>query len=133
MRGLQILESASIGSNSRRSAAKNVDVVVGTSSVAAKSSSNVSRVAITPKQLAERIVSAKGTVAIVFGRESSGLTNQELEACDFIVTIPASQDYNVLNVATAASIIFYEIFHKAGARTRGACIAILQTQTSNPI
>lgn len=111
MRGLRILESARIIPTIDE-ALKDADVVVGTSSVAARSSSNVSRVAITPKQLAERVTGTKGTIAIVFGRESSGLTNQELEACDFMVTIPASHDYNVLNVATAASIIFYEIFHK---------------------
>jgi tRNA/rRNA methyltransferase len=116
MRGLRILESARIIPNLDE-ALKDVDVVVGTSAVAAKSSSNLSRVAITPKQLADRVASTKGTVAIVFGRESSGLTNQELEACDFMVTIPASRDYNVLNVATAASIIFYEIFLKTTVGT----------------
>ena len=115
MRGLQILESARIV-QSLDEALKDIHVVVGTSSVAARSSSNVSRVAITPKQLAERVSSAKGSIALVFGRESSGLTNQELDSCDFMVTIPASHDYNVLNVATAASIMFYEIFHRTKAR-----------------
>jgi TrmH family RNA methyltransferase len=112
MRGLRILESANI-TPSLREALQDIDVVIGTSSVAARSSSNLTRVAITPEQLAERIAGTKGTIAIVFGRESSGLTNKELGACDFMVTIPASHDYDVLNVATAASIIFYEIFHKA--------------------
>jgi tRNA/rRNA methyltransferase len=118
MRGLQILETARIVPTFDE-ALEDVHVVVGTSSVAAKSSSNVPRVAITPKQLAERVSSTKGSVALVFGRESSGLTNQELEACDFMVTIPASHDYNVLNVATAASIMFYEIFHRTKARQDG--------------
>jgi tRNA/rRNA methyltransferase len=111
MRGLQILESAKTV-QTLDEALKDIHVVVGTSSVAASSSSNVARVAITPKQLAERVSSTKGSIALVFGRESSGLTNHELDACDFMVTIPASRDYNVLNVATAASIMFYEIFHK---------------------
>ncbi len=114
MRGLEILESAKIVS-SLADALNHVDVVVGTSSVVARRPSNVSRVAITPKQLAERARAAQGTVAIVFGRESSGLTNEELEACDFMVTIPASRDYNVLNVATAASIVFYELFQRRNA------------------
>lgn len=112
MRGLEILESARIVS-SFREALTHVDIVVGTSSVAARAPSNLSRVPITPKQLAKRSAGAKGTMAIVFGRESSGLTNQELEMCDFMVTIPANRDYNVLNVATAASIVFYELFHTA--------------------
>ena len=51
-----------------------------------------------------------GMVALLFGRESSGLTNAELQQCNLIVNIPASDDYNVLNLATAASIVFYEIF-----------------------
>jgi len=114
-RGLQILESARIV-QSLDAALEDIHVVIGTSSVAARSSSNVSRVAITPKQLAERVSSAKGSIALVFGRESSGLTNQELDSCDFMVTIPASHNYNVLNVATAASIIFYEIFHRTKAQ-----------------
>jgi tRNA/rRNA methyltransferase len=115
MRGLSILESVRIVASFEK-ALNDVDIVVGTSSVEARSSSNVSRVAITPRQLAERATSTKGTMAIVFGRESTGLTNQELEVCDFMVTIPASRDYNVLNVATAASIVFYELFHKAPVR-----------------
>jgi len=115
MRGLTVLESAKVVP-SFENALEDVDVVVGTSSVEARSPSNLSRVAITPRQLAERIRGTKGSIAIVFGRESTGLTNQELETCDFMVTIPASRHYNVLNIATAASIVFYELFHSFGAR-----------------
>jgi TrmH family RNA methyltransferase len=118
MRGLPILESAKIVT-SLDQAIKDVDAVAGTSSVAARSSSNLSRVAITPKQLAERTSTSKGTLGIVFGRESSGLNNQEVEACDFMVTIPASPEYNVLNIAVAASILFYELFHSKVANQSG--------------
>jgi tRNA/rRNA methyltransferase len=113
MRGLQVLESARTVSTLNE-ALKDVDMVAGTSSVTARSISNISRIAITPKQLAERVSDSKGTLAIVFGRESSGLTNTEIESCDFMVTIPAGRDYNVLNIATAASIVFYEIFQGTG-------------------
>lgn len=118
MRGLPILESAKIVTSFDQ-AIKDVDAVAGTSSVAARSSSNLSRVAITPKQLAERTSTSKGTLGIVFGRESSGLNNQEVEACDFMVTIPASREYNVLNIAVAASILFYELFHRKAANQSG--------------
>jgi len=126
MRGLPILESAKIVTSFDQAikdvdaeAIKDVDAVAGTSSVAARSSSNLSRVAITPKQLAERTSTSKGTLGIVFGRESSGLNNQEVEACDFMVTIPASREYNVLNIAVAASILFYELFHRKAANQSG--------------
>ena len=115
MRGLEILNSAKIvGTLSE--ALEEVDVVAGTSSVTARSSSNLSRVAITADQFAEKIAHSRGIVGIVFGRESSGLNNREVEACDFMMTIPASHSYNVLNIATAASIIFYEIFLSRATR-----------------
>lgn len=58
------------------------------------------------KALAE---SANGPVAIVFGRESSGLTNEELERCAYLVHIPANPDYTSLNVAMAVQVIAYEL------------------------
>jgi TrmH family RNA methyltransferase len=109
MRGLDILTSARIVRKLPEALTK-VDLIVGTSSVTATSTSNLSRVSVTAAEFADRVRAFKGNVGIVFGRESSGLSNQEVEACDFMVTIPASHDYNVLNMATAASIIFYEIF-----------------------
>jgi TrmH family RNA methyltransferase len=111
MGGLEVLKSAKVVSTFRK-ALNGVDLVVGTSSVAATSTSNLSRISIKPADLATKVHAVKGTTAIVFGRESSGLSNREVEGCDFMVTIPASREYNVLNIATAASIIFYEIFHK---------------------
>lgn len=115
MHGLDVLNSARIVQKIPE-ALKRVDMVVGTSSVAATSASNLSRVSITPAEFADRLRAFKGNVAIVFGRESSGLSNVEVEACDFMVTIPASRDYNVLNIATAASIIFYEMFKQSITR-----------------
>jgi len=52
--------------------------------------------------------SAKGKVAIVFGRERTGLTNEELELCHQLVHIPSNPDYSSLNVASAVQILSYE-------------------------
>ena len=101
---------------------RNLDLVVGTSSIVATSKSNLARVPVTPFELARRISTFKGNMGILFGRESSGLSNEEVEACDFIVTIPASGKYNVLNIASAASIVFYELFRARTAR-RGPMLA----------
>jgi tRNA/rRNA methyltransferase len=110
MHGLNVLMAARVV-RTFSEALEGAALIAGTSSVVASSTSNLLRLAITPRQMAERIkIARKGTVAIMFGRESSGLNNQELEACDFLVTIPASRNYNVLNIATAAAIVFYEIF-----------------------
>ena len=49
-------------------------------------------------------------LAIVFGREDKGLTNDELQLCQSHVEIPASPDYPILNVAMAVQVIAYELF-----------------------
>lgn len=48
-------------------------------------------------------------VAIVFGREDRGLTNEELALANYHVTIPVNNDYGVLNVAQAIQVICYEM------------------------
>ena len=50
----------------------------------------------------------RGPIALVFGRESSGLTNQELEYCNAIIHIPTAPEFSSLNVASAVQIICYE-------------------------
>lgn len=50
-----------------------------------------------------------GGAAILFGRESSGLTNQELERCEAQIRIPANPEYSSLNLASAVQIIAYEM------------------------
>jgi tRNA/rRNA methyltransferase len=63
-----------------------------------------------PEQLAERVASiSEGTVAILFGNEDTGLTDEELSLCHLAVTIPTSADFQSLNLSHAVQIICYEI------------------------
>jgi tRNA (cytidine32/uridine32-2'-O)-methyltransferase len=55
-----------------------------------------------------------GPVAIVFGRESSGLSNDELDLCTHLVHIPTNPDYSSLNVAMAIQVISYELMRVRG-------------------
>jgi len=48
-------------------------------------------------------------VAVVFGRENSGLTNEELQLCQYHVCIPANPEYSSLNLAMAVQTLCYEI------------------------
>jgi len=111
MHGYDVLSSAKIMHDLEK-ALIGIDILVGTTAVTARSSTNVARTAATPKELAFALSSTRGNVALIFGRESSGLTNQEIERCDLLVTIPANRAYNVLNLSTAVSIILYEIFQQ---------------------
>ncbi|ANG63160.1 tRNA (cytosine(32)/uridine(32)-2'-O)-methyltransferase TrmJ [Marinobacterium aestuarii] len=54
--------------------------------------------------------SADGEIAIVFGRETMGLHNDELKRCNFHVYIPANPEYPVLNVAQAIQLLSYEVW-----------------------
>ena len=49
-------------------------------------------------------------VALVFGREASGLTNEELTQCHYHIHIEGSPEYSVLNLAMAVQVVSYEIF-----------------------
>lgn len=58
---------------------------------------------------------SRGRVAVVFGRESSGLSNEELDLCTHLVHIPTNPEYSSLNVAMAVQVIAYEWMLAAGA------------------
>jgi tRNA (cytidine32/uridine32-2'-O)-methyltransferase len=66
---------------------------------------------LTPREFAEkaRVETAHSKVAILFGREQSGLTNDELHRCHFHIQIPSNPDYSSLNLASAVQVIAYEI------------------------
>lgn len=55
----------------------------------------------------------RGPVAAVFGAERTGLTNEELDRCHFVVTIPADPGFSSLNLAAAVQVLSYEIFRAA--------------------
>ena len=65
---------------------------------------------------AERLVreSSCGAVAMLFGSERAGLTNEQLEAAHLLVRIPASEAYPSLNLAMAVQIVAYELFRVGG-------------------
>ena len=67
---------------------------------------------VEPRMAAQRIIkeSRLGPVSVLFGRERSGLTNQEVDLCHLLVRIPTSQKYASLNLASAAQIMAYELY-----------------------
>jgi len=48
-------------------------------------------------------------VALLFGRERYGLTNEEIQRCHFLVNIPSNPEYSSLNIAQAVQIMAYEL------------------------
>ncbi|MFB2539405.1 MULTISPECIES: RNA methyltransferase [unclassified Acinetobacter] len=70
-------------------------------------------------------------VAIVFGREDRGLTNEELAMCNYHLTIPVNDDYGVLNVAQAIQVVCYEL--RMAMLEQQAQPAIVVDDTSMPM
>lgn len=66
---------------------------------------------LTPRECGQKLVveAEKYPVALVFGRENNGLSNEELQQCHFHVCIPANPDYSSLNIAAAVQTLCYEI------------------------
>jgi tRNA (cytidine32/uridine32-2'-O)-methyltransferase len=53
-------------------------------------------------------------IAIVFGRERMGLSNEQLGLCQQLLYIPGNPEYDVLNIGSAVQIVSYELFKKFG-------------------
>ena len=70
-----------------------------------------------PRECAEKVVAeaGQGEVALVFGREQSGLSNDELKRCHALVRIPTNPDFGSLNLAMAVQLIAYEVRLASGA------------------
>jgi len=65
-----------------------------------------------PDAMARELVehAAADPVALVFGRERSGLTNDEIRLCSHQVSIPANPEYGILNLSQAVQVLAYELF-----------------------
>lgn len=90
------------------SAVSDCSLVIGTSA----RSRHIPWPLCNPRECADKAASAAkagNRIALVFGRESSGLTNEELQRCHAHVHIPTNPEYSSLNVAAAVQVLCYEM------------------------
>lgn len=102
-----VLSSAEVVSSIDK-ALENSQLIIGTSA----RSRRISWPNLSPKECADQVVKSFAigeTVSLVFGRESKGLTNNELQKCHFHVNIPTGVAYSSLNLGMAVQVICYEI------------------------
>lgn len=90
---------------------KKFDLVIATTARGMRHT-NIRRLAIFPEDLTIPVSEEARNIAILFGRESRGLTNEEISCADIILRIPASNEYSALNLSHACGIILYEVFKK---------------------
>ncbi len=67
--------------------------------------------AYTPRQAAPQLLdlAATQTVALVFGSETYGLSNEQLTKCRWLLNIPSNPDYSSLNLGSAVQVVSYEL------------------------
>ena len=100
-------------------AIRDAHVTVATTSARGRSAT----ITLTPESLGHLLASLREdqTMALVFGREDSGLTGDELTQCQRIVTIPTDPEFPTMNLAQSVGIFCYElsaIRHTAPPRER---------------
>jgi len=107
--GIPILENMKFF-NSLEDALKDFSYVVGTTARLGRRR----MVFYTPKEVAPLLceLSVNNRIALLFGNERFGLSNEVLATCDKVITIPTTQNAS-LNLAQAVIIILYEIFQSA--------------------
>jgi len=90
---------------------KKFDLVIATTAKG-KRYTNIKRLAIFPDDLVMPVSKKPLNIAILFGKESRGLTNEEINLADILIRIPTGDIYPTLNLSHACGIILYEIFKK---------------------
>lgn len=89
--------------------------VVGTSARPRTARRNYRR----PRDLAPVVLqrAAEGPVALLFGREDRGLSNEDLDRCHDVLVVPTAPGYSSLNLAQAVLLVAYELLLAAGGGT----------------
>jgi tRNA/rRNA methyltransferase len=84
---------------------------------------------LTPRQMAGSLVgiSQNNRIALLFGPEDTGLTNEDLRFCQMIVTIP-TEGFKSLNLSHAVMIVCYELFVARMATPAGVTAKLAQTR-----
>jgi len=82
------------------------DVLLATTAIRARRGANVGRTTVRPEEAVARVMAAE-RASIVFGRDTTGLTNEELAMCDLVTSVDTRTDYRTLNVSHSAAILLY--------------------------
>ena len=97
---------------------KRNDLLIATTAIGASKRSNVIRRSVRLEQVSEYVQSAE-SASLVLGRDTTGLTNDEIRTCDVTVVVETGSKYRTLNVSHAAAIILYVISRGGRTEFRG--------------
>lgn len=122
-----ILKGAKV-SDSIEEAVKGSSIVVGTTGLWRKS--NAAFFNVYALQEAHRFVK-NNSIALLIGRDDTGLTKEELRKCDLTIFIPTDKSYPVLNISHALAIILYELRKEHSGETTAMSRAYADSRSIN--
>lgn len=128
VRANNILDSANIYDD-LPSALEDIEAAWATSARAGRNHS-VTRALVPLKDLPNP-TTLEGKIALVFGRESSGLTNEELGLCELAFTIPTSEGYPSLNLSHAVAVVLHHLFSNYAIEEEPSEIILPRAATRN--
>jgi tRNA/rRNA methyltransferase len=82
------------------------DLLLATTAIRARKGANVNRTVVKPEEAVMRVLTAD-SASIVFGRDTTGLTNEEVSLCDLVTTVDTRTDYRTLNLSHSVAILLY--------------------------
>jgi tRNA/rRNA methyltransferase len=106
MHGRDVLDNSRVFDGFKR-LEEEFDFLIATTAVIA-SDKNPLRTPM-PLQDLNNALEVEGRIGLVFGREDHGLYNEEIEACDLLVSIPTNPGYPTLNLSHSVAVILYEL------------------------
>ena len=126
----RILDEATIYT-SLQDAISDASLVVGTSGKREVGSKVLKRHFVLPWEFAERIRTLEGRVALVFGEEGKGLSTEELEMCDILLTLPTWEGYPIANLSQSVGHCVYEL-HRDRVKHGVPILGVDKNRAINP-
>ena len=111
--GVDVLKDAEVVTLTR--VRKKHHLLLATTAITARRGANVGRTAVRPEEAVPLVVASE-SASLVFGRDTTGLTNEEISRCDLVTSVETRTGYRTLNVSHAAAILLYLISRAWGAR-----------------
>ena len=95
--------------NALESAVSESSLVIGTSGKREVGSKILKRHFVLPWEFAEMLRDFNGKVSLIFGEEGKGLSTEDLDRCDFLLTLPTWDGYPIANLSQAVGHCVYEL------------------------
>ncbi len=114
----RILDACTVHQNLEEAVA-DATLVIGTSGKRELGKKTLFRHFLHPWELAERAEEGEAHIALVFGEEGKGLSQEDLERCDLLATLPTWEGYPIANLSHAVTLFLYELHRRRVLERQG--------------